>query len=199
MSARGGSAEAAAPEDHPLPAATPLRLLATAVRHGVGCRTYQRLHAAFRVRRLDRLYGLAGRQVVAVGDDMWRADAFRAAGARCLAVEPGATGGTRSAAAAAPGPAERVVADGYWLPVKDGAADLAYCDAALPHGPDAVGVLDELARITRVGGLVCLSLGGPRRPLVRHLRRRDDLALLTRPPIVRLPRHRTELVLRRTA
>ncbi|WP_042366108.1 methyltransferase domain-containing protein [Streptacidiphilus neutrinimicus] len=203
MSARGGPTRARTGGDQP-PAATALRLLAAAARHGVGDPAYQRLHAAYRVRRLDRLFGLADRQVVAVGTDVWRADAFRTAGARCLAVEPGRADHARSAsagAAVAPeaGAGARVVADGYWLPVKDAAADLAYCDGALPGGPDAVGVVDELVRVTRVGGLVCLSLIGVRGPLVRHLRRREDLALLTRPPIVRLLGRRTELVLRRTA
>ncbi|WP_042377190.1 methyltransferase domain-containing protein [Streptacidiphilus melanogenes] len=205
MSTGDGVPAARCAADARPPAATALRLLATAARHGVADPAYQRLHAAYRVRRLDRSFGLADRQVVAVGTDVWRADAFRAAGARCLTVEPGTTGRAQPATPAdapdlaAPGPGERIVADGYWLPVKDGAADLAYCDAALPSGPDAVGVVDELARITRVGGLVCLSLTGARRPLVHLLRRREDLALLTRPPIVRLPRRRTELVLRRTA
>jgi hypothetical protein len=175
-----------------------LRLLATAARHGVRAPVYRRLHACYRVRRLDGLLGLASRQVVAVGTDVWRANAFRAAGARCLTVEPGRA----DPAASAREPreqGERVVADGYWLPVKDGAADLAYCNAAFPRGPEAVGVLDELARITRVGGLVCLSLTGARRPVVHHIRHRADLTLVGRSPVLPLPHHRTELVLRRIA
>ncbi|MEY9875223.1 SAM-dependent methyltransferase [Streptacidiphilus sp. MAP12-33] len=177
------------------PASVPalaLRLLATALRHGVRAPAYRRLHACYHVRRVDRLLDLASRQVVAVGHDAWRADAFRTAGARCLVVEPADARG-----ASAEG--ERVIADGYWLPVRDGAADLAYCDAAFPRAPDAVGVLDELARITRVGGLVCLSLTGARRLVVRHLRHRSDLTLLTRLATVPRPRRRAELVLRRTA
>jgi SAM-dependent methyltransferase len=209
MSPRHGAPDREAAE--PSPPASVLRLLATAARRGLRDPAYQRLRACHRVRRLDRLLGLASRQVVAVGTDVWRAYAFRCAGARCLVVEPGATGrpptggdpvfeppsGRRSDLPSDPG--ERVVADGYWLPVKDGAADLAYCDAVFPRGPDAVGVLDELARITRVGGLVCLSLTGARRPVVHHIRHRTDLAMLTRHPAVPLPHRRTELVLRRTA
>jgi hypothetical protein len=205
MSPRHGAPDADAAEAPP--PASALRLLATAARHGLRAPAYQRLRARYRVRRLDRLLGLASRQVVAVGSDVWRTDAFRSAGALCLAVEPGTSG--RPPTGGDPGSdpltvplsesGARVVADGYWLPVKDGAADLAYCDAVFPCGPDAVGVLDELARITRVGGLVCLSLTGARRPVVHHIRHRTDLALLTRLPALPLPRRRTELVLRRTA
>ncbi|RAG83734.1 hypothetical protein DN069_20785 [Streptacidiphilus pinicola] len=190
MNTHGG-----APEEEQAPPASVLRLLATAARHGVHAPVYRRLHARYRVRRLDRLLDLASRQVVAVGTDVWRADAFRTAGARCLAVAPGPDQGPEPDAE---DPGERVVADGYWLPVRDGAADLAYCNAAFARGPEAVGVLDELARITRVGGLVCLSLTGARRPVVHHIRRRSDLDLLDRAPVVPLPRRRTELVLRRT-
>jgi SAM-dependent methyltransferase len=195
VSARHPAAVPASGTAAPTPRVSALRLLATAVRHGVRAPAYRRLHACYRVRRLDRLLGLTSRQVVAVGADGWRADAFRAVGARCLSVEPGRA----EPAAEQAEPGERVVADGYWLPLKDGAADLAYCDAAFRRAPDAVGVLDELARVTRVGGLVCLSLTGARRPVVHHIRRRDDLALLGRRPVVPLPRGRTELVLRRMA
>ncbi|SEL18889.1 methyltransferase domain-containing protein [Streptacidiphilus jiangxiensis] len=207
-----GPASAPASASEPAPAAVPVpapaavlvpapvpasvvRLLATAARHGVRAPAYRRLHAGYRVRRLARLLDLSSRQVVAVGRDTWRADAFRAAGARCLVVEPAAAVGAQPPS----GGGERVVADGYWLPVKDAAADLAYCDAAFPRAPDAVGILDELARITRVGGLVCLSLTGARRPVVRLLRHRTDLTLLTRLAAAPLPRRRAELVLRRTA
>src|SRR5260370_1109237 len=50
-----------------------------------------------------------------------------------------------------------VVADGYWLPVRDGTADVVFSSNVLEHVPDPIGLIEEMIRATRPGGLVYLS------------------------------------------
>jgi SAM-dependent methyltransferase len=50
-----------------------------------------------------------------------------------------------------------VVADGYWLPVRDGGADVTFSSNVLEHVPDPMGLIEEMIRVTRPGGLVYLS------------------------------------------
>jgi len=50
-----------------------------------------------------------------------------------------------------------VLADGYWLPVGDGSADISLCSNVLEHVPDPRGLIDELVRVTAPGGLIYLS------------------------------------------
>jgi SAM-dependent methyltransferase len=100
-------------------------------------------------------YGeLAGRTVVDVGGGGgWFTAAFRARGAHCYLFEPDpAELYFRTAA-----PSGAVVADGYWLPVRDGGADVAFSSNVLEHVPDPIGLVEEMIRVTRPGGLVYVS------------------------------------------
>jgi len=115
--------------------------------------------------------GLAGRTVVDVGGGGgWFTAAFRARGAHCYLFEPdldelylrtltpaGAVAGPAAAPAAVAAPAGAVVADGYWLPVRDGGADVTFSSNVLEHVPDPMGLIEEMIRVTRPGGLVYLS------------------------------------------
>jgi SAM-dependent methyltransferase len=111
---------------------------------------------------------LAGRTVVDVGGGGgWFTAAFRARGAHCYLFEPDrAELGLRSelgspaplpAGFPAPLPAGAVLADGYWLPVRDGGADVVFSSNVLEHVPDPMGLIEEMIRVTRPGGLVYLS------------------------------------------
>jgi len=97
---------------------------------------------------------LGGRTVVDVGGGGgWFTAAFRARGAHCYLFEPDpAELRLRTAA-----PAGAVVADGYWLPVRDGSADVAFSSNVLEHVPDPMGLIEEMIRVTRPGGLVYVS------------------------------------------
>ena len=50
-----------------------------------------------------------------------------------------------------------MVADGYWLPVRDGGADVGFSSNVLEHVPDPIGLIEEMIRATRPGGLMYLS------------------------------------------
>jgi SAM-dependent methyltransferase len=97
---------------------------------------------------------LAGRTVVDVGGGGgWFTAAFRARGAHCYLFEPDrAELGLRIGV-----PAGAVLADGYWLPVRDGGADVTFSSNVLEHVPDPMGLIEEMIRVTRPGGLVYLS------------------------------------------
>jgi SAM-dependent methyltransferase len=97
---------------------------------------------------------LSGRTVVDVGGGGgWFTVAFRARGANCYLFEPDrAELYFRSAA-----PVGAVLADGYWLPVRDGDADVVFSSNVLEHVPDPMGLIEEMIRVTRPGGLVYVS------------------------------------------
>src|SRR5580700_154470 len=97
---------------------------------------------------------LAGRTVVDVGGGGgWFTAAFRARGAHCYLFEPDpAELSFRTAA-----PVGAVVSDGYWLPVGDSKADVVFSSNVLEHVPDPIGLIEEMIRATRPGGLVYLS------------------------------------------
>jgi SAM-dependent methyltransferase len=97
---------------------------------------------------------LGGRTVVDVGGGGgWFTAAFRARGANCYLFDPDpAELSLRTAQ-----PAGAVVADGYWLPVRDGCADVTFSSNVLEHVPDPIGLIEEMIRVTRPGGLVYLS------------------------------------------
>jgi SAM-dependent methyltransferase len=97
---------------------------------------------------------LGGRTVVDVGGGGgWFTAAFRARGAHCYLFEPDlAELFLRTDA-----PMGAVVADGYWLPVRDGGADVAFSSNVLEHVPDPMGLIEEMIRVTRPGGLVYVS------------------------------------------
>jgi SAM-dependent methyltransferase len=97
---------------------------------------------------------LDGRTVVDVGGGGgWFTAAFRARGAHCYLFEPD-PGELRLRT---PVVAGAVVADGYWLPVRDGGADVTFSSNVLEHVPDPMGLIEEMIRVTRPGGLVYLS------------------------------------------
>jgi SAM-dependent methyltransferase len=98
--------------------------------------------------------GLDGRTVVDVGGGGgWFTAAFRARGAHCYLFEPDPAELSLRGCA----PAGAVLADGYWLPVRDGSADVTFSSNVLEHVPDPMGLIEEMIRVTRPGGLVYLS------------------------------------------
>jgi SAM-dependent methyltransferase len=106
------------------------------------------------VRQVAEHGGLGGRTVVDVGGGGgWFTAAFRARGAHCYLFEPDPAELCLRTGA----PAGAVVADGYWLPVRDGGADVAFSSNVLEHVPDPIGLIEEMIRVTRPGGLVYLS------------------------------------------
>jgi SAM-dependent methyltransferase len=106
------------------------------------------------VRQVAEHAELDGRTVVDVGGGGgWFTAAFRARGAHCYLFEPDlAELFLRTAE-----PAGAVVADGYWLPVRDGDADVTFSSNVLEHVPDPLGLIEEMIRVTRPGGLVYVA------------------------------------------
>jgi SAM-dependent methyltransferase len=97
---------------------------------------------------------LAGSTVVDVGGGAgYFTAAFRAQGARCYLFEPDRA----ELAGRGEAPGGAVVADGYWLPVRDGCADVCFSSNVLEHVRDPVGLIDEMVRATRPDGLIYLS------------------------------------------
>jgi SAM-dependent methyltransferase len=106
------------------------------------------------VRQLQRYTTLAGRTVVDVGGGAGHfTAAFRERGARCYLFEPDSAEMLSRGAA----PSGAVLADGYWLPVRDGGADVCLSSNVLEHVRDPRGLIDEMVRATRPGGLIYLS------------------------------------------
>jgi SAM-dependent methyltransferase len=54
-------------------------------------------------------------------------------------------------------PPGAVLADGYWLPVSDGGADVCVSSNVLEHVRDPHGLIEEMIRATKPGGLIYLS------------------------------------------
>ncbi|MGV9237851.1 class I SAM-dependent methyltransferase [Streptomyces nigra] len=95
---------------------------------------------------------LAGRTVVDVGGGSgYFVEEFRRRDADAYLFEPDA----RELGARPPEGA--VVADGYLLPLRDGAADVTFSSNVLEHVADPGTFLSELARVTRPGGLLYVS------------------------------------------
>ncbi len=78
---------------------------------------------------------------------------FRSRGANCYLFElsPGEMMSRGQA------PPCAVVADGYWLPVRDGGADICVSSNVLEHVRDPNGLIEEMVRATRPGGLIYVS------------------------------------------
>jgi len=96
----------------------------------------------------------AGKTVVDIGGGPGYFTAeFRARGADCFLFEPDPAE-LFSGDGAADG---AVLADGYWLPVRDGGADICFSSNVLEHVSDPIGLIGEMIRITRPGGLIYLS------------------------------------------
>jgi SAM-dependent methyltransferase len=106
------------------------------------------------VQQISGYCELPGRSVVDVGGGAgWFTEAFRAHGARCVLVEPDHD--ELSSRETIPGGAVR--GDGLRLPVRDGAADIAFSSNVLEHVPDPMRLIGEMIRVTRPGGLVYLA------------------------------------------
>jgi SAM-dependent methyltransferase len=145
----------------PAPAATKppgpvgaLRLLAAFRREQSDPDGFYSLLARDSVALVARHLQLGGSQVVDVGGGAgYFADAFRAHGARCLLIEPDPA---ELNSRGAPG-RQSVLGDGYWLPLPDASIDVCFSCNVLEHVRDPAGLIDEMIRVTRPGGLVYLS------------------------------------------
>lgn len=110
--------------------------------------------AADSVREVARFTDLAGADVVDVGGGPgYFADAFLAAGARFLGVEPDAGELTARGHAAA----NTLRASGLALPLADACLDLCYSSNVLEHVSDPELMAQEMVRVTRPGGTIYLS------------------------------------------
>lgn len=110
--------------------------------------------AADSVRQLSGYAALAGRVVLDVGGGPgYFADAFRAAGARYVGVDPD-TGELSARGEPATG---MIRASGMALPFATGALDVCYSSNVLEHVADPDRMLDEMVRVTRPGGTVFVS------------------------------------------
>jgi SAM-dependent methyltransferase len=95
---------------------------------------------------------LAGRTVLDVGGAAgYFTEEFSSRGATCYLVEPD----RRELRAGSIAPT--VLADGYWLPFADRCADVCFSSNVLEHVQDPAGLLDEMVRVTRPGGLVYVA------------------------------------------
>jgi SAM-dependent methyltransferase len=106
------------------------------------------------VRQVEDHCEVRGSTVVDVGGGAgYFTSAFRAQGAACYLFEPDPA---EMHASGSP-PAGAVIADGYWLPVGDGSADVCFSSNVLEHVSDPLGLIDEMIRVTRPGGVIYLS------------------------------------------
>jgi SAM-dependent methyltransferase len=106
------------------------------------------------VGQLEDYCDLTGATVVDVGGGPGHfTAALRDRGARCYLFEPDPDEMLSRGTA----PSGAVIADGYWLPVRDGGADICLSSNVLEHVRDPLGLIDEMVRATRPGGLIFLS------------------------------------------
>ncbi|MEU1892207.1 class I SAM-dependent methyltransferase [Streptomyces pristinaespiralis] len=102
--------------------------------------------------QVERYMKLDGRVVVDIGGGSGHfTREFRRRGAHGYLFEPDAT-----ELAASPGEGT-VVADGYLLPLAEGAADVCFSSNVLEHVADPRTFLSEMVRVTRPGGLIYVS------------------------------------------
>lgn len=102
--------------------------------------------------QVERYVPLAGRTVVDVGGGAGHFTAeFRRRGAHGFLFEPD----IRELGARPPD--GTVVADGYLLPLADGAADVTFSSNVLEHVADPETFLSEMVRVTRPGGLIYVA------------------------------------------
>ncbi len=95
-----------------------------------------------------------GRTVLDIGGGAgYFTSEFRSRGAHCYLFELDAGEMTSRGET----PAGAVLADGYWLPVRDGGADVCVSSNVLEHVRDPNGLIEEMVRATRPGGLIYLS------------------------------------------
>ncbi len=136
---------------------------------------FYRLLADDAIQQVSRHGPLGGAVVFDVGGGVgYFTDAFRAAGARCVLVEPEIralkagkeTGVTGEAAvrphrvSVAPGRAISkgcIIGDGFRLPFADSTADVSFSSNVLEHVENPQSFISELVRVTKPGGLVYVS------------------------------------------
>jgi SAM-dependent methyltransferase len=115
---------------------------------------FYRALAADSVHQLSGYVALPGGTVLDVGGGPgYFAEAFRAAGARYVGVDPD-VGELSGRGGPAPG---MLRASGTALPVRDAAVDVCYSSNVLEHVPEPVALLAEMARVTKPGGTVFVS------------------------------------------
>ncbi|OEJ24364.1 SAM-dependent methyltransferase [Streptomyces agglomeratus] len=102
--------------------------------------------------QLERYGPLAGRTVVDIGGGSGHfTEEFRRRGAHSYLFEPDVRElGVRRTRGT-------VLADGYLLPLADGAADISFSSNVLEHVEDPGTFLSELIRVTAPGGLIYVS------------------------------------------
>jgi SAM-dependent methyltransferase len=106
------------------------------------------------VNQVARYADIAGRTVLDIGGGAGHfTAAFRARGANCYLFEPDRA----ELLSRGEVPAGAILANGYWLPAADAAADICFSSNVLEHVADPVGLLEEMIRATRPGGLIYLS------------------------------------------
>ena len=104
--------------------------------------------------QVARFITIPGRTVLDIGGGAgYVTDEFRSQGAHCYLVEPDAS----EMLARGGAPTGAVLGDGYWLPVRDGGADLCLSSNVLEHVRDPGGLIEEMIRATKPGGLIYLS------------------------------------------
>ncbi len=136
---------------------------------------FYRLLADDAVRQVSHHVPLRGALVFDVGGGVgYSTDAFRAAGARCVLVEPdvralqaGKEGAvTREAAgrphrvAVAPGRTVSsgcIIGDGFQLPFADATADVCFSSNVLEHIENPQSFICELVRVTKPNGIIYVS------------------------------------------
>jgi SAM-dependent methyltransferase len=105
-------------------------------------------------RQLAGYTAIGGKTVLDIGGGPgYLTTEFRSLGAHCYLFEPDMREMTSNGA----NPPGAVVADGYWLPVCDGGADICVSSNVLEHVRDPHGLIEEMIRATRPGGLIYLS------------------------------------------
>ena len=121
------------------------------------------------VAQLEEHGPLAGQTVLDIGGGPgYLTAAVRARGGNCCLLEPDAAELVRRVPAGHPAPAghhapaglaagRTAIADGYRLPVRDGSADVCLSSNVLEHVRDPRGLVDEMVRVTRPGGLIYVS------------------------------------------
>ncbi|MCT2590280.1 class I SAM-dependent methyltransferase [Streptomyces sp. N2-109] len=104
--------------------------------------------------QVERYGPLKGQTVVDIGGGSGHfTEEFRRRGAHSFLFEPDPA----ELLAGGRAPEGGVLADGYLLPLADGAADVCFSSNVLEHVADPQTFLSEMVRVTRPGGLIYLS------------------------------------------
>lgn len=104
--------------------------------------------------QIERYEPLKGATVVDIGGGSGHfTEEFRRRGAHSFLFEPDPA----ELLAGGRAPEGAVLADGYLLPLADGAADICFSSNVLEHVSDPRTFVSEMVRVTRPGGLIYLS------------------------------------------